>query len=172
MKIILIISLTCFSIFIACSQKHETKNDYSCLKGNWHFVFNSDIFEDSLNNYYELHIRDTTLQFCFLLNEGGIHTNYYIENDSLYLIPEPNESTSFNWISKIDIINDSIVKLKFADSTKNIILFRMHEKIYDPVDHFLAGNKKETFNAPEYDLKFKERAVKYVGSLYKRSQNE
>lgn len=172
MKITLIILLTCLPVFIACGQKHETKSDYSFLKGNWHFYFNSDISEDSLYNYYELHFRDTTLQFCFLLNEGGIHTNYYIKNDSLYLIPEPNESTSFNWISKIDIINDSIVKLKFTDSTKNIILFRMHEKIYDPVDHFLAGKNKETFDANEYEALFKKRAVKYIGSLQKRSQIE
>ena len=172
MKITLIILLTCLSVFIAFGQKHEAKSDYSFLKGNWHFYFNSDIFEAPLYNYFELHIRDTTLQFCFLQVEGGIHTNYYIENDSLYLIPEPNESTSFNWISKIDIINDSIVKFKFTDSTKNIILFRMHEKIYDPVDHFLAGNNKETFNANEYEALFKERAIKYISSLHKKSQIE
>ena len=48
----------------------------------------------------------------------------------------------------------------------------MTEKIYDPVDHFLAGNNKETYNANEYETLFKERAIKYIGSLQKKSQIE
>lgn len=71
------------SVLMTFSQKQDTENDYSILKGNWHFVFGND-YDDPLNkyddpeyNYYELHIRDSTLQFCFLLVEGGIHTKYY-----------------------------------------------------------------------------------------------